>query len=91
MQTIETKYIGATNFRGSRIVATASGSGKFVRIPYDSGQADENMHMTAAVMLCNKLNWEGKLIAGHTKTGMIWVFDEALSPRVQIGGEYKAA
>ena len=89
MQTIETKYVGATNTRGSRIVATASGSGMFVRIPYDSGQADENMHMTAAIMLCNKLGWEGKMVAGHTKHGMVWVFDELLSPRFQVGGPFK--
>jgi hypothetical protein len=90
MQTIETKYVGATNYKGSRIIASASGSSAKVTIPYDSGQADENMHVTAAIMLCNKLNWEGKMIGGHSKQGMVWVFDEALSPRFQVGGEFKA-
>jgi len=89
MQTIETKYVGATNYKGSRIIATASGNDIKVSIPYDSGQTDENMHMTAAIALCNKIGWEGKMIGGHSKHGMVWVFDESLSMRFKVGGEFK--
>ncbi len=85
MQTIETKYVGPSNVRGSRIIATASGAGHRVIISYDSALSSEDAHAKGATALCTKLGWEGKLIAGHTKTGMVWVFDEGLSPRIQVG------
>ena len=71
MQTIETRYLGATNYRGSRMVATASGAETRVTIPYDSGVDDADCHKQAALALCAKLNWEGKMIGGHGKDGMI--------------------
>jgi len=90
MQTIETKYVGATNYRGSRIIATASGNSIKFTVSYDSGQPDENMHKTAAIGLCNKVGWEGEMIGGHTKHGMVWVFTDRLSPRFKVGGPFAA-
>jgi len=91
MQTIETKYVGATNYRGSRIIATASGSDTKITVSYDSGQPDEDMHEMAAIELCIKLGWEGKMIGGHSKHGMVWVFDESLSPRFEVVNAVEAA
>ena len=73
MQTIETKYVGPSNVKGSRIIAT-SASGKRAIVSYDSALSSEDAHMVGVKALCAKLDWHGKLAGGHTKNGMVWVF-----------------
>ena len=55
MQAIHTKYLPATNTRGSRIKATA-GAGS-VTIPYPHELSGQAVHRAAAEALCVKLNW----------------------------------
>jgi hypothetical protein len=75
MQTITTKYLGATNFKGSRIKATNSSLlAASVTIGYDWGLGLDGNHKKAAKKLKTKLNWHGKLYGGHTESGMVWVF-----------------
>lgn len=64
MQAIITKYRGATNTRGSHIVATAA-AGR-VTMPYDHALDLEANHAAAANKLMAKLEWTqtGIQIAG---------------------------
>jgi hypothetical protein len=80
MQTIETRYLPATNFKGARITAQASGNKKRITVPYRYDGPDDAEHITAALALCEALGWSGKLIGGHLKHGMVWVFASSNSP-----------
>jgi hypothetical protein len=74
-QAITTKYIGATNTRGSRVKAT-SGGGLTLTIPYDHSLDTFDAHLKAAVALARKYKWiesENDLVAGGTKTGYVFV------------------
>jgi hypothetical protein len=73
MQTITTKFIGATNTKGERVKATST-SGKSVTIPWSYSGDTLDVHFEAVEALCKKLDWEGTFIAGGTKTGFVWVF-----------------
>lgn len=70
---ISTKFVGPTNFRGARIVATTS-NGHRHTIPYDYSLSTEDAHAAAARDLANSMQWTGTLIAGGTKTGYVYVF-----------------
>ena len=73
MQTIMTKYLGPTNYRGSRFKATHTGGHISVTTPYDYSMSADGNHTRVARMLAEKLNWEGNYIGGHTKDGMVFV------------------
>ena len=75
MQTIITKYIGVTNHKGSRIKATNSGKGASVTLGYDHALNSDENHKKAAAALKAKLDWQGRMIGGHTEPGMVWVFE----------------
>lgn len=82
MKAIRTKYLGPTNFRGSRIVATAEGGHRLV-IPYDYG-ANDHGHGEAAIQLARKLGWRGEMVAGGLPDGSTaWVFTNG-SARIDI-------
>lgn len=71
-QTIQTKYIAPSNFRGARIKAKAA-NGKVIVVSYDHGlNVDEN-HAKAAETLQEKMQWTGKhygeLIGGQNADG----------------------
>jgi hypothetical protein len=66
-QAIVTKFIGPTNFRGSRIKAKAFA--KSVTIPYDHALNIEDNHMVAAETLATKLGWYGTWYAGGMPEG----------------------
>ena len=84
MQTILTKYHGATNCRGSRISATTSGGAGRLALGWDHGIDSEDNHGAAARALMEKMSWSGKMIGGHTKNGdMVWVFAKSSSPSVK--------
>jgi len=68
MKAILTKYRGATNSLGSRIIATAEG-GHRVTIPYPHELSGEAVHAAAALTLCKKLNWTGSLVGGGLPDG----------------------
>jgi|SRR5882757_684953 len=76
MQAIETKYIGPTNTKGSRIKATAwAGS---VTVPYDHSLSLDSNHRAAALRLCELHQWNsqhhGDIMGGDLKNGnSVWV------------------
>ena len=72
-QAISTKYLGATNYRGSRIKAT-SASGHSLTVDYDDALNGEENHARAARALTVKLNWTGKYYGGATKDGYCFVY-----------------
>ena len=73
MKAITTRYLGPTNFRGSRIKATDD-DGNSVTIPYPYELSGEDVHRAAADALCVKMGWTGKLVGGSIKTGYAFVF-----------------
>ena len=73
MQTITTKYLGATNTQGARIKADHTGKEKSIIVPYNYALSNEGNHKEAAATLAKKLKWNGEYIGGHTKDGMVWL------------------
>lgn len=71
MKAIYTKYLCCTNHHGSRIKASDS-DGNTVTIPYD--HAARNPHALAAVALCRKLGWTGRLMPGAVGPDQVFVF-----------------
>ena len=71
MQAIQTKYLSATNSRGSRIKATCAAGSVTIDYPHElSGQA---VHRAAALALVKKLGWDapnyGELMGGCLPCG----------------------
>ena len=66
-QTITTKYLGATNTRGSRIRVSTT-SGKFIYVPWDHALDSLENHKAAARVLIRDLTWND---------GMHWYFGSA--------------
>lgn len=69
---IETRYVGPTNQRGSRVIAQcAAGS---VSVPYDYALNEDQMHALAALALAKRLEWPGLWIGGASRNGRGNVF-----------------
>lgn len=78
---IFTKYLGATDRRGSRIKAFDC-EGFSVTVNIDYSLRDGENHCAAARKLCEKMNWTGTLVSGGTKDGQVFVFvdSDVLAP-----------
>jgi hypothetical protein len=71
-QAIETKYLKATNVRGSRIKATAlAGS---LTVGYDYALDSDANHAAAAQALIARLGWTGTFAQGGNAAGTGYVF-----------------
>ena len=63
MQAIITRYLGPTNYRGSRIKARCDAG--TITVPYDyAAHSGEGVHRIAAEALRDKLGWTGRLVGG---------------------------
>lgn len=73
---IETRYLGPTNHKPSRIVAETCNGHRLVA-PYDSVRGDGyDAHRRAAMMLADKLEWRRPGLFWHgggTKAGYVFV------------------
>ena len=72
LQSITTKFLPATNTRGSRVKAVAA-SGKQLLMAYDHGLNSDENHFQVARTLAEKLGWmDGgfELVAGGYDKGM---------------------
>lgn len=80
MKAIRTKYIGATNFKPSRIVAESGEKGQRVIASFGSLNSSDNVaHGMMARRLCDKMGWKGELIGGGFPDGtMVWVFADSM-------------
>ena len=74
MQYISTKFLSATNTKGSRIKAKASSASESITIAYDYSLDCEQAHAKAAMKLANKLDWKGEYSAGGNDTGYVFTF-----------------
>jgi hypothetical protein len=63
MKAIITRYLGPTNHRPGRIVAS-DGEGNRIILPYDHDANHGDRHGMVARALCNKMGWDGELIEG---------------------------
>ena len=72
MKAIWTKYLGPTNFRGSRVKASAEGVS--VTVEYDNALNSEDAHAVAALALCRKAGWPENLYRGGRPDGKGFVF-----------------
>lgn len=72
MKAIQTRYLGPTNHRGSRITAWTEG-GNRVTIPCPHELSGESVHRAAAEALCRKLDWPTELAGGGLPNGD-WAF-----------------
>jgi len=79
MQAIQTKYLGPTNHRGSRVKAACEAGS--MTVSWDYALNVEENHKAAANMLKTKLGWKGSLETGWlpNKQGLCHVFTEAHS------------
>ncbi len=72
MQAIETKFLGPTNYKGSRIKATCSGGSLILSRDFDYEISENHKH--AAYLLAEQLGWDVFLIGGELKNGnYVWV------------------
>lgn len=68
MKAIQTRYLGPTNFRGSRIKAWAEGVGSLT-IPYPHELSGEAVHRLAAEALCKRQGWPTAIVGGGLPNG----------------------
>ena len=72
-QSISTKYLGATDHRGSRVKAQSS-SGLSLTMSWDDSVGTDENHSKAAEALARKLGWNGRWIGGADRDGRGNVF-----------------
>jgi hypothetical protein len=72
-QAIETKYLGPTNVRGSRVKATAEAGS--VTLTWDDALNSDANHIKAAQALAKKYGWKGTYHGGavHGAGGYVFV------------------
>lgn len=72
---ITTKFLGPTNYKGSRIVASDI-EGHRLTIGYPHELSGDKAYLKAANALMDKRGWKGSLIGEEsTRTGWIFVFN----------------
>ena len=73
MVAIQTKYLSATNTRGSRIKAWTT-NGQSITISYDYALDGMEVYKKAALALCEKMGWSTNIDGGSTEDGYTFVF-----------------
>lgn len=66
-QAIQVKYLGPTNYRGSRYRATAAAGS--VTVPADDAKNVEGNVIAAAQALCDKFGWSKDMVHGQLADG----------------------
>lgn len=66
-QAIQVKYLGPTNYRGSRYKATASAGS--VTVPADDAKNVDGNVIAAAQALCDKFGWSEDMVHGQLADG----------------------
>jgi len=72
MKAITVKNLAPTDYKGSRLKAFDQ-DGNSVTIPRGNQDRLGAYHM-AAIALCEKMGWFGKLVGGSVKDGYVFVF-----------------
>src|SRR5574340_1120197 len=76
MVAITVRYLGPTNFHGSRLKASCEKGRPTVTIPKNCASERDASYEDAARALCLKMGWTGSLVGGETPNGMVYVFTE---------------
>lgn len=85
MQAVTTTYRGATNTKGSKIIASTA-SGIRLHVPYDHALGAEGNHRAAAHKLRDNLLWTNELIGGGlSDSSEVWVMIPRGYKLVQVG------
>ena len=71
MIAIETRFLGPTNTKGSRIIATTCNGHRLVQ---SADHASRCPHQDAAEALRDREEWTSNLIKAGTKSGYVFVF-----------------
>lgn len=66
-QAIRTRYLGPTDSKGSRVVASCAAGRRIV--PWDHAQDPEGNHRLAARLLASRLDWRGQFFGGCNPDG----------------------
>jgi hypothetical protein len=74
MKAIVTTFHGPTNTKGSRVSAQDM-DGNRITISWSHVLNGEAAHAEAALALCKKLDWHGRLVAGAIVRGYVFVFE----------------
>lgn len=75
MKAITTRYLGPTDCRGSRIIAT-DGDGNRATVPYPHHLSGMAVHREAAIALVRKMGWAPVMLSGGgTKDGYAFIMD----------------
>jgi len=74
MQYISTKFLPATDTKGSRIKATCSFSNDSIIRSYDYSLDVEKAHAKVAIELAKKMEWDGEYASGGNDSGYIFAF-----------------
>lgn len=87
-QAIQTKFLGPTNFRGSRVKAFCA-AGSLIH-SWDHSQNDFDNHQAAALKLQVKLGWAEKnsLFAGSLKDGSLVFVQQARGKNLLLFERY---
>ena len=74
-QSIVTRTIGWTNDKPARVRARASGGNVIMNQPMNA-QCDDDVHDSAALVLCAKMRWRGVLARGvlPNRNSRVYVF-----------------
>lgn len=72
-QAIETRFLGPTNTKGSRVVAVSCGGSRLITDWDHAMDASEN-HIAAANRLAARLEWNGQMRTGTLKNSYVHVF-----------------
>ena len=85
-QSILTRYLGPTNYRGTRVVAEQSadwgGRRSRIYVDWDYALGNQENHVRAGMKLARKLDWDsrgGEIHLTHTKEGYALVFTSPLT------------
>lgn len=78
MQAIVTKFLGPTNYRGSRIKARCDAGSVVISLDY--AESVEENHRIAAMTLVKKLGWDGRWIGGSLSDGHCFVRAPEVTP-----------
>lgn len=71
MKAIRTRYVGPTNTRGARIIAS-DGDRNSISISYPHSLNSDEGHELAAYLLMEKMQWTNRIIGGGFQRDMYW-------------------
>lgn len=84
MIAIETRYVGPTDTRGSRVqVRRMDGPAPSgikadkpttIYVHWPDEYSGEDAHFVGVKEFCRRYDWHGKLVCGGTDCGFVWVF-----------------